>query len=280
MGLKIPTPDPCVVVIFGASGDLASRKLVPALHNLQMDGLIPDQTAIIGTSRTEYSHEDFQKQMHEAVQEHSRLKPTDEAWKTFFKDIYYVPGDVNDPELFKKLRAQLDEIDESNGTKGNCIWYLAMAPEFFAITVEGLAKEGLFDTKGRHRLVVEKPFGYDIDSARELNTELQKYLSEDQIYRIDHYLGKETVQNLLVFRFANAIFEPIWNRRYIDHIQISVAESLGVGSRSAYYEKNGALRDVGQNHLLQLLALTTMEAPVAWDADAIRDEKVKALRAV
>jgi glucose-6-phosphate 1-dehydrogenase len=267
-------------VIFGASGDLASRKLVPALHNLQMEGHIPDKTAIIGTSRTEYGDEAFQKQMHEAVDEHSRIKPTDAGWKSFFKDIYYVAGDVNEPDTFEKLGKKLDEIDEANGTAGNRIWYLATMPQFFSTIVEGLAKAGLLSTSGWHRVVVEKPFGYDLDTAHELNGNLQRNLSEDQIYRIDHYLGKETVQNLLVFRFANAIFEPIWNRRYIDHVQISVAETLGVGKRSGFYEQIGALRDVGQNHLLQLLALTTMEAPVSWDADAIRDEKVKALRAV
>lgn len=273
-------PEPCVVVIFGASGDLASRKLVPALHNLQMEGQIPDKTAIVGTSRTEYGDEDFQKQMHEAVEEHSRIKPTEAGWEAFFKDIYYVPGELTDPEMFKRLGKKLEEIDAENGTSGNRIWYLATLPQFFSAAADGLAEAGLFHTGGWHRFVVEKPFGHDLSSAKELNENLERHLSEDQIYRIDHYLGKETVQNLMVFRFSNAIFEPIWNRRYISQVQVTVAETLGVGTRAGFYEQVGALRDVGQNHLLQLLSLTLMEPPVGWDADAIRNEKVKALQAV
>lgn len=278
--LKRPTPDPCVVVIFGASGDLAKRKLVPALHNLQMENMIPDETSVIGTARTEYSDEEFQKQMLDAVKEHSRIEPEESEWDRFFNDIYYVPGDLTDPDLYERLKEKLERIDEERGTGGNRIWYLALLPQFFGQTAEGLAKAGLLDTGGWQRLVVEKPFGHDLESARELGDQLSRWFTEDQIFRIDHYLGKETVQNLLVFRFANAIFEPLWNHRYVDRVEITVAEDEGVGARGRFYEEIGALRDVGQNHLLQLLSLIAMEPPVAWDADSIRDEKVKVLQAV
>lgn len=278
--MRRPMPDPCVVVIFGASGDLARRKLVPALHNLQMDGLIPDETSVVGTARTDYSNERFQKEMHEAVTEFSRIKPIDSEWERFFKDIFYVTGDLTDEDSFARLRERLDSIDEKRGTQGNRIWYLALLPQFFGAAAEGLAKAGLLETGGWHRLVVEKPFGEDLASAKDLAGQLGRWFSEDQIFRIDHYLGKETVQNLLVFRFANAIFEPIWNRRHVDSVEITVAEDDGVGSRGSFYDRIGALRDVGQNHLLQLLSLVAMEPPVAWDADAIRDEKVKVLEAV
>lgn len=273
-------PDPCVVVIFGASGDLARRKLVPALHNLQMDGLIPDETSVVGSGRTDYSNERFQKEMHEAVTEFSRIKPIDSEWERFFKDIFYVTGDLTDEDSFARLRERLDSIDEKRGTQGNRIWYLALLPQFFGVAAEGLAKAGLLETGGWHRLIVEKPFGEDLASAKDLAGQLGRWFSEDQIFRIDHYLGKETVQNLLVFRFANAIFEPIWNRRHVDSVEITVSEDEGVGSRGRFYDRIGALRDVGQNHLLQLLTLVAMEPPVAWDAHAIRDEKVKVLEAV
>ncbi|MGH2809183.1 MAG: glucose-6-phosphate dehydrogenase [Actinomycetota bacterium] len=272
-------PDPCVVVIFGASGDLAQRKLFPALHNLQAEGMIPRKTCVVGTSRTEISDEEYARTMRDAVEEHSRLEVTAESWEGLNEDLSYVPGDVNDDDLFRRLKQRLEEIDESSGTSGNRVWYMATLPRFFPVIAEQIAKAGLLDTGGWQRLVVEKPFGRDLESARELNDLLLANLAEDQIYRIDHYLGKETVQNLLVFRFANAIFEPIWNRRYIDHVQITVGETLGVGSRGSFYDQTGALRDVAQNHLLQLLALTAMEPPVAWDADAIRDEKVQVLKA-
>ncbi len=273
-------PDPCVVVIFGASGDLTSRKLIPALHNLQAEGLIPDKTAVVGTSRTEYGREDWMEQMRTAVDEHSRIKSTEKSWSTFGRDIYYVAGDVTDEKLFRELHELLEEVDRDCGTQGNRVWYLATASQFFPVIAEQIGKSGLLDTGGWHRLVVEKPFGTDLASAHDLNTMLTQTFSEDQIFRIDHYLGKETVQNLLVFRFANAIFEPIWNRRYVDHVQITVGEDIGVGRRAAFYEQTGALRDVAQNHLLQLLALVAMEPPNAWDSQSIRDEKVGALRAV
>ena len=246
-------PDPCIVVIFGASGDLASRKLLPALQNLHGKGLIPADTTIVGVSRTR---------------------------KGFPEDMLFVPGDVTEADLWPALKTKLQEIDDTGGTNGNRVWYLATAPSFFETISEQIGKSGLLDTGGWHRLVVEKPFGMDLESALALNGTLRATFSEDQIFRIDHYLGKETVQNLLVFRFANAIFEPIWNRRYVDHVQITVGEDIGVEDRAAFYEQTGALRDVGQNHLLQMLALIAMEPPVAWDAEAIRNEKVQVLKAV
>ncbi|CAN5640883.1 glucose-6-phosphate dehydrogenase [soil metagenome] len=274
------TPDPYAVTIFGASGDLTRRKLFPALHNLHMQGLIPAETSVVGTSRTDYSRAEFVAEMKAATQEHSRIAPTGASWSSFAEDVCYVPGDVASMDLYSKLGETLDSIDRDKGTHGNRVWYLATLPELFPVVAEQLGKSGLLDTGGRQRLVVEKPFGADLASARDLNVTLSRCFQEDQIFRIDHYLGKETVQNLLVFRFANAIFEPIWNRRYIDHVQITVAEELGIGSRAGFYERVGALRDVAQNHLLQLLALIAMEPPVAWDADAIRNEKVQVLQAV
>jgi len=275
-----PQPDPCVVVIFGASGDLTSRKLLPALHNLQHDDLISSSTAVVGSARTHYTDDEFRAEMKTAVEEHSRIAPTKTSWDRFSKDLSYVPGDITGNELWPALKEKLEEIDAASGTSGNRVWYLATAPAFFGPIAEQIGKAGLLDTGGWHRLVIEKPFGTDLASARDLNATVSTSFSEDQIFRIDHYLGKETVQNLLVFRFANAIFEPIWNRRYVDHVQITVAEDIGVEDRGAFYEDTGALRDVGQNHLMQLLALIGMEPPVSWDADAIRNEKVQVLKAV
>ncbi len=280
MTARRTAPDPCVVVIFGASGDLTARKLVPALHNLQVEGYLPSGTSIVGTSRTEFDDDSWAAELRGTVTEYSRITPTDETWSEFAKHVCYVPGDINDEGLFRDLGRKLDAIDEQRGTKGNRVWYLATLPRFFSLIAEQIGKAGLIDSGGWQRLVVEKPFGHDLASAKSLNDTIGNYFAEDQIYRIDHYLGKETVQNLLVFRFANAIFEPIWNRRYVDHVQITVAESLGIGERASFYEPIGALRDVGQNHLLQLLALTAMEPPVAWDADSIRSEKAQLLRAV
>jgi glucose-6-phosphate 1-dehydrogenase len=274
------SPDPCIVVIFGASGDLMKRKLAPALYNLQAEKILPERTAIVGSARTRYSDEQFRKHLREDVEKFSRNEIDDEIWDRVAGDIFYVPADVTSDEAWARLKSRLAEIDEQCGTRGNRVWYMATLPRFFGEIAEHIGKAGLLDTGGWHRLVVEKPFGTDLASARELNSLLRNHFGEEEIFRIDHYLGKETVQNLLVFRFANAIFEPIWNHRYIDHVQITVAEDSGVGSRGNFYEQTGALRDVAQNHLLQLLALVTMEPPVSWDPDSIRDEKTKVLRAV
>ena len=273
-------PEPCAVVIFGASGDLTHRKLLPALHNLHVDGLVPDQTSIIGTSRSHYSDEEFKESVRSAVEKYSRKGLTRDAWENLTYDMAYVAGDATDEALYRRLRERLEQVDEQRGTNGNRLWYLATLPRFFGPIAENIAKYGLRDTGGFQRLVVEKPFGYDLESGRDLNSLLSQHYSEDEIFRIDHYLGKETVQNLLIFRFANSIFEPIWNRRYVDHVEITVAEDMGVGSRGSFYDQVGALRDVAQNHLLQLVALIAMEPPVSWDPDSIRDEKVQLLRAV
>ncbi|HEX2294209.1 MAG TPA: glucose-6-phosphate dehydrogenase [Actinomycetota bacterium] len=273
-------PDPCVVVIFGASGDLTARKLLPALFNLRREGLVPEQTSVLGTARTKMSDAEFATNMRKATTDHSRVEPTAETWGGFADNLFYVPGDLASDDTYRALKEKLAEIDELHGTGGNRVWYLATAPGFFPTIADGVGKSGLLDTGGWHRLVVEKPFGRDLAGARELNGVLDRTFSEDQIFRIDHYLGKETVQNLLVFRFANAIFEPIWNRRYVDNVQITVAEDSGIGSRGPFYDQTGALRDVAQNHLLQLLTLVAMEPPVSWDADAIRNEKAQVLKAV
>ena len=267
-------------MIFGASGDLTARKLLPALFNLRREGLVPEETCVLGTARTPHDDAAFRAGLREAVREHSRSVPEGASWEGFAENLFYEPGDLGAPETYKAIGERLEEIDRTKGTAGNRVWYLATAPALFHTVAEGIGKSGLLDTGGWHRLVAEKPFGSDPASAADLNGTLARTFSEDQIFRIDHYLGKETVQNLLVFRFSNAIFEPIWNRRYVDHVQITVAEDMPVGSRGAFYDQTGALRDVAQNHLLQLLTLVAMEPPVSWDATAIRNEKVQVLRAV
>jgi glucose-6-phosphate 1-dehydrogenase len=277
---------PAAIVIFGASGDLTRRKLVPALFSLFRQRLLAPETAIVGVARSQLSDDEFRERMREGVAELARQQFEDEEWEEFAPRLHYMAGSTDDSETFERLRDLLAQLDEGNGTSGHRLFYLSTAPSLFAPIIEGLGRVGLNredsdDTGGGFsRVVIEKPFGDDLASARVLNERVSAVFRERQVYRIDHYLGKETVQNLMVLRFGNAIFEPIWNRRYIDHVQITVAEDLGVGTRGGYYDQSGALRDIVQNHLLQLLAIVAMEPPARFDSRAVRDEKVKILRAV
>lgn len=274
---------PCIVVIFGASGDLTKRKLVPALFRLSRERLVPGEFSIVGISRSPLSNDEFRSRMREAVTTFSDEKRLDdEVWKNFAEGIHYLPGDLGDPETYRKLRELLEQIDEERGTGGNRVFYLSTAPSQYATAIEQLGAAGLSkQAEGRFtRVVIEKPFGTDLPTARQLNLEVAAVFDEDQVYRIDHYLGKETVQNLLIFRFANGIFEPIWNRQYIDHVQITNAEAIGVEGRGAYYETAGVVRDMIQNHVFQVLSLVALEPPASLSANAVRDEKIKAMQAV
>ena len=273
---------PCTLVIFGASGDLTRRKLLPALYNLQRHGLLSANFAVVGVARTEMSDEEFRASMKDAVRGYAGADLDLEAWARLEESLHYVTGDFSAGESYQGLKERLEELDTQHGTAGNVLFYLATAPSFFAPIVRHLESLWLSHEEGGRwrRVIVEKPFGRDIDSARTLNAELAEVLNESQVYRIDHYLGKETVQNILVFRFANGIFEPIWNQRYVDHVQITVAETLGVGSRGGYYDKAGALRDMVPNHIFQLISLVAMEPPISFEADAVRDEQSKVLRAI
>ena len=273
-------PQPCSIVIFGATGDLTHRKLLPALYNLAADGELPPAVTVIGFARREKSDDDFRKEMEEAVRKFSRQTVRDEIWKTFSQSLFYHQSDFADESGFKTLATRLEKIDKERGTRGNRLFYFAVGPEQFEPILKHLKTAGLNEAKEGSwaRVIVEKPFGRDLDSARELNRVISRSFSEEQTYRIDHFLGKETAQNILVLRFANAIFAPLWNRRYMDHIQITAAETLGVEGRAGYYETAGALRDMVQNHLLQLLCLIAMEAPSDLSADSIRDEKLKVVR--
>ena len=279
------TPAPCVFVVFGASGDLTRRKLLPALYNLAVSRLLPPGFSIVGFAVTELTDEAFRQSMHEGIAQFSRRKPIDDAvWTDFASRLHYVSGSFDDVANFLKLRAKLEELDRKNGTHGNRLYYLAIPPSLFPKVNEQLAKVGLVadpaDGSRYTRIIVEKPFGHDLASGDALNAVLHRVFHEQQIFRIDHYLGKETVQNLVALRFGNAIFEPIWNRNHIDHVQISVAEDIGVEGRGKFYEEAGTTRDIVQNHLLQLLMVAAMEPPIAFSADEVRDEKVKVLRAL
>ena len=275
---------PAVIVIFGATGDLTQRKLVPGLYSLATQQLLPPETAIIGVARRDIGDDEFRAQMRAGVEAHGRLPIDEGVWEGFAARLRYLSAPFDDRQGFERLRAMLEEEDRERGTRGNRLFYLATAPEFFPVIAESLGAVGLADEGDRGgrfaRLVVEKPFGHDLGSSRRLNTRLGAVFRERQVYRIDHYLGKETVQNLLVLRFGNAIFEPIWNRRYVDHVQITVSEELGVGSRGGYYDTSGALLDIVQNHMLQVLSIVAMEPPARFESRDVRDEKVKVLRAI
>jgi glucose-6-phosphate 1-dehydrogenase len=274
--------DPCAIVIFGASGDLTRRKLIPALLNLDANGLLGKNVTVVGVARREMSDEQFAAQLFEDAQKVAPGAVSPEAWQTFKGRLRYVAGDFSERGTHEKLKVVLDDVASTRGTGGNVLFYLATPPDAFASIVEQLGAVGLAAEQGTawRRVVIEKPFGRDLDSAVALDAKIHSVLRERQVYRIDHYLGKETVQNILVFRFANGIFEPIWNRRYIDHVQVMVAENIGIEGRGAYYETAGALRDMVQNHMLQLLALVAMEPPVSLAADRMRDERVKVLEAI
>lgn len=280
------TVEPCVMVIFGATGDLTHRKLIPALYNLALEQPLPAGFSAVGVARRPFTSEVFREQALDAVNNFSRRRPANPAvWDNFSKGLFYLATQFDDPEGYTRLGRLLEQLDQERGTAGNRIFYLATQPSYYPIIIEllrssGLARRGKNESGGWSRIVIEKPFGRDLESARSLNAELSKGFSEEQIYRIDHYLGKETVQNILVMRFGNGIFEPIWNRRYIDHVQITAAESLGLEGRAGYYDEAGALRDMIQNHMMQLLTLVAMEPPAAFVADSVRDEKVKVLRSI
>jgi glucose-6-phosphate 1-dehydrogenase len=273
--------DPCVMVIFGASGDLTKRKLIPALYNLAKDNLLSKEFALVGFARNELTSEQFRDEIGKEIGNFATTTIDPDLWHWFSRRIYYLSGDFAAPEAYKALGDLLETIDKEHGTRGNYFYYLATAPAFFGPIITQLGNAGLVNENHCwRRVIIEKPFGHDYESAIALNKEIRKVLDEKQIYRIDHYLGKETVQNILVFRFANGIFEPIWNRRYIDHIQITVAETVGVEQRGTYYEKAGTLRDMVPNHIFQLISLTAMEPPVSFDADVVRDEQAKILKAL
>jgi glucose-6-phosphate 1-dehydrogenase len=274
--------DPCVMVIFGASGDLTKRKLFPALYNLAAANLLPKEFAIVGYAYASGTDDSFRTQLTQDMKDLATNPIDQHVWAWFLERIHYVQGDFQDPAGFQRLSAKLTEVEKDHGTQGNRFFYLAVAPKFFAEVVRQLGNAGLAsEDKGKYaRVVIEKPFGRDLQSAKQLNREIKQVLEEKQIYRIDHYLGKETVQNLLVFRFSNSIAEPLWNRNLIDHVQITAGETVGVEHRGGYYETSGALRDMVPNHLFQLLSLVAMEPPISFEADAVRDKQAEVLRAI
>jgi len=280
-GLERLPVAPTTLVIFGGTGDLAHRKLLPAIYNLAHEGQLPGRFNLVAFARRDQAHEDYRAIAKESIEKYSRRPPKAEVLDALLEDIQYVPGEFDDPDAYTRLNEMLDKFDADAGIVFNRVFYLSTAPQFFSVIVHLLGEQKMDRRRGAEvRLVVEKPFGHDLATARKLNREVLREFSEKQVFRIDHYLGKETVQNLLAFRFANSLFEPVWNRNYISHVQITAAEDIGIGSRAGYYDSSGALRDLIQNHMSQLLALLAMEPPATFDADPLRDEKVKVLRAI
>jgi glucose-6-phosphate 1-dehydrogenase len=273
-------PEPTVVVIFGASGDLTKRKLLPALFHLEQSNLLPEEFSVVGVARRPLQGE-FEKDMREGILQFGGVQEGEKKLDEFMRKVSYFAMNFDDPGGYDKLKTLLEGIDQKQGTKGNRLFYLATAPEYFAEIIEQLGGHGMAKPQqGNVHVIIEKPFGHDLASARQLNDEVNRVFAEDQIFRIDHYLGKETVQNILIFRFANGIFEPVWNRNYVDHVQITAAEDIGIEGRGPFYEKAGALRDVIQNHVMELLSFVALEPPVSFEADSMRREKVKVWRSV
>jgi glucose-6-phosphate 1-dehydrogenase len=280
-GLERLPVHPTTLVIFGATGDLARRKLLPAVYNLAHEGALPERFQLVGASRGDQTDEEYRQTAVESIRRFSRRPPDDDVLDRLVAGIRYVQAPFDDPAGYERLGAALRELDEAAGLRLNRCFYLSTAPSFFPVIVEHLGAQGLDRHEGAEvRVVIEKPIGHDLESARELNRRVLAVVDEHQVFRIDHYLGKETVQNMLAFRFANGLFEPVWNRNYIDNVQITAAEDIGIGTRAGYYDQSGALRDLVQNHMLQLLTLLAMEPPVRFTADQVRDEKVKVLRAI
>jgi glucose-6-phosphate 1-dehydrogenase len=280
-GLERTPVHPTTLVIFGGAGDLALRKLLPALYNLAHEGSLPERFNLIGLSRRELSDDDFRLRMREAIERYSRRRPDQQVLNALLRQVRWVAGAFDDPDAYERLKRTAQAFDEEAGLPFNRVFYLATAPGFFPVIVSALGGAGLADKHDAEvRVVIEKPFGTDLDSARALNGTVLEVFDERQVYRIDHYLGKETVQNLLAFRFANAMFEPVWNRNYIDSVQITAVEDIGIGTRADYYDSSGALRDLVQNHMLQLMTLLCMEPPPSFSADKLRDEKVKVSQAI
>jgi glucose-6-phosphate 1-dehydrogenase len=280
-GLERLPVHPTTLVIFGATGDLAQRKLLPALYNLAHEGSLPERFNLIGFSRRDREHHEYRELAREAIMKNSRTKPKEEVLDGLLERVLYIPGAFDDADNFEALKRHLEEFDAEVDEPYNRVFYLSTAPGFFPVISEALGRHGLdHHEHAKVRIVIEKPFGNDLESARELNRRVLGVFAEDQVFRIDHYLGKETVQNMTAFRFANGIFEPVWNRNYIDHVQITAAEDLGIGTRAEYYDSAGALRDLVQNHMLQMLAFVCMEPPVSFQANQVRNEKVKVLQAI
>ncbi|CAM3650603.1 glucose-6-phosphate dehydrogenase [Nocardiopsis rhodophaea] len=273
---------PSVLVLFGVTGDLARKKLLPAIYDLANRGLLPPGFGLVGVARRDWQDEDFARLAHDAVREHARTPFREDVWRQLSEGVRYVQGELHDDAVFDQLARTVRELDTQRGTGGNYAFYLSLPPKLFPTVVTQLKRSGLADSDGDawRRVIIEKPFGHDLQSAQELNAVVDDVFPPSAVFRIDHYLGKETVQNIMALRFANTLFEPLWNRNYVDHVQITMAEDIGVGGRAGYYDGIGAARDVIQNHLLQLLALVAMEEPVSFTADAIRAEKEKALSAV